>query len=172
MHCHTGKPCRRHRTWPPTPSQYTNTVLTCSCAFHWCGTSHWSTQLPNFNVFGKTRSGHPSSTFHTPANERYDDGMLVVSQKLGGKCIVPTGSWTRDMWCANQLRYPIAHSCFLHGLLHKYNPQNESYASKCIIHTLYVKAFMISYGQWPSIDSLWIMNDVYINGRRLYRSTL
>ena len=26
---------------------------------------------------------------------------------------VPTGSWTRDLWCANPVRYPLAHSDFL-----------------------------------------------------------
>ena len=30
----------------PTPSQYTDTGPTCRCAIHWCGTSHWNTQLP------------------------------------------------------------------------------------------------------------------------------
>ena len=44
--CHTGMPCRRHRTWHPTPSQYTDTGPTCRCAIHRCGTSHWNTQLP------------------------------------------------------------------------------------------------------------------------------
>ena len=46
MCCHTGMPCRRHRTWHPTPSQYTDTRPTCHCAIHWCGTSHWNTELP------------------------------------------------------------------------------------------------------------------------------
>ena len=36
----------RHRTWHPIPSQYTDTAPTCRCAIHWCGTSHWNTQLP------------------------------------------------------------------------------------------------------------------------------
>ena len=43
---HTRMPCRRHRTWHPTPSQYTDTGPTCRCAIHWCVTSHWNTQLP------------------------------------------------------------------------------------------------------------------------------
>ena len=46
MCCHTGIPRRRHRTRHPTPSQYTDTGPTCRCAIHWCGTSHWNTQLP------------------------------------------------------------------------------------------------------------------------------
>ena len=46
MCCHTEMPCRRHRTRHPTPSQYTDTGPTCRCAIHWCGTSHWNTQLP------------------------------------------------------------------------------------------------------------------------------
>ena len=46
MCCHTGMPCHRHRTWHPTPSQFTDTGPTCRCAIHWCGTSHWNTQLP------------------------------------------------------------------------------------------------------------------------------
>ena len=46
MCCHTGMPCCRHRTWHPTPSQYTDTGPTCRCAIHWCGTSHLNTQLP------------------------------------------------------------------------------------------------------------------------------
>ena len=30
----------------PTASQYTETELACSFAIHWCGSSHWNTQLP------------------------------------------------------------------------------------------------------------------------------
>ena len=39
-------PCHGHRTWHPSPSLYTHTGPTCRCAIHWCGTSHWKTQLP------------------------------------------------------------------------------------------------------------------------------
>ena len=39
-------PCRRHRTWNPIQSQYTDMGPTCRCAIHWCGTSHCNTQLP------------------------------------------------------------------------------------------------------------------------------
>ena len=66
----------------------------------------------HFNFLGETRPGNPSPTFHinTPATAQfYDAVMVVVSQKLGRKFIVPTGSWTRDLWCANPLRYPLAH---------------------------------------------------------------
>ena len=49
MCCHTGTPCRRYRTWHPTPSQYTDTGPICRCAIHWCGTSHWNTQPPIFS---------------------------------------------------------------------------------------------------------------------------
>ena len=31
--------CRRHRTWHPTLSLYTDTERTCRCAIHWCGTT-------------------------------------------------------------------------------------------------------------------------------------
>ena len=36
MCCHTEMSCRRHRTWHPTPSQYTDTRPTSHCAIHWC----------------------------------------------------------------------------------------------------------------------------------------
>ena len=38
--CYTGTPCRRHRTWHPNQSQYTDTGPFCHCAIHWSGTSH------------------------------------------------------------------------------------------------------------------------------------
>ena len=41
-------PCRSHKTWHPTPSQYTDTGPTCRCGIHWCGMSHWNTQLAIF----------------------------------------------------------------------------------------------------------------------------
>ena len=31
---HWSIPCRRHRTWHPTPSQYTAMGPTCCCAIH------------------------------------------------------------------------------------------------------------------------------------------
>ena len=47
---------------------------------------------------------------HTPATAQlYDavNGMAVVSRKLSKKC-------TRDLWCANPLRYPAARPQLLH----------------------------------------------------------
>ena len=41
----------------------------------------------------------------------HDTVMVVVSQKLDKKCIVPGESWTRDLCCVNPLRYPLAHTC-------------------------------------------------------------
>ena len=43
--CYTGMPCRRHRTWHTTPSQYTDTGQMYHFAFHWFVT-HWNPQLP------------------------------------------------------------------------------------------------------------------------------
>ena len=48
---------------------------------------------------------------HTPANaQHYKAVMMVASQQLGIKCTIPTRSLTRDLWCANPLRYPP--TCF------------------------------------------------------------
>ena len=66
-----------------------------------------------FNVWDQTQLGNPSPTFHTHQRTlNFDAVMVVVSQKLGRKCIVPAESWTRNLWCANLLCYPYAHSCF------------------------------------------------------------
>ena len=130
----------RHRTWHPTPSQYTdtghdtpphhsiqtqdmtphpvtvyNTWPTCRCAIHWCGTSHWYIYTAtHFKVFWSDLTGIslPNDLPHTPVNAQLYD-VVVVSWKLCRKCTVPTGSWTQDLWCANSLRYPLTHSCFL-----------------------------------------------------------
>ena len=42
-------------------------------------------------VMGQTRPGNTSPTFHTHHThpQPYDADMMVVSQKLGRKCIVP-----------------------------------------------------------------------------------
>ena len=61
----------------------------------------------HFNVLGKTRRGNPSPTFHT--QQRTLNSMLLCSVES----TVPTGSWTRDLWCANPLHYLLTHSCFL-----------------------------------------------------------
>ena len=113
--CHTEMPCRRHRTRHPTPSQYTDTGPTFRCAIHWYGTSHWNTQLLIF-VLGETRPGNPSPTFHT--HQRTLNLMLSWWSTVGSsvESTVPTKSWTRDLWCANPVRYPLAHSDFLHSL--------------------------------------------------------
>ena len=69
---------------------------------------------PHLIVFGQIRPGNPSPTFYTPANAKiYDAVMVVVSQKLRRKCAVPAESWTRALWSANPLRYPLVHGCFL-----------------------------------------------------------
>ena len=66
MRCHTEMPCRRHRTWHPTPSQYTDTGPTCCCAIYWCGTSHWNTQLPILMSWVRpNRETLPRSSTHT-----------------------------------------------------------------------------------------------------------
>ena len=65
----------------------------------------------HFNVLGQTWSGNPSPTFYTHQRKlnflMLYSVMVVVSQKLGRKCTVPTGSWTRDLWCANPSHYPL-----------------------------------------------------------------
>ena len=65
------------------------------------------------NVLGETRPGNPSPTFHT--HQRMLNLMLWWWLTVGSsvESTVPTGSWTRDLWCENPLRYPLAHSDFL-----------------------------------------------------------
>ena len=67
----------------------------------------------HFNVLGETRPGNPYPTFHT--RQRTLNLMLLWWLTVGSsvESTVPTGSWTRDLWCANPLRYPLAHSDFL-----------------------------------------------------------
>ena len=92
-----------------TPHPVTDKGPACRCAIHWWGMSHWNTQLPIlFNVLGQTRPEYHSPTFHLHMRT-LNFMMLVVSQKLGRKYSVPTGSWTRDLWCANLLRWALAH---------------------------------------------------------------
>ena len=45
---HSEMPRRRHETWHPSPSQYTDTEPTCRCAIHFCVEPHWKAQLPKF----------------------------------------------------------------------------------------------------------------------------
>ena len=67
----------------------------------------------HFNVLGETRPGNPSPTFHT--HQRTLNLMLSWWSTVGSsvESTVPTGSWTRDLWCANPVCYPLAHSDFL-----------------------------------------------------------
>ena len=80
-----------------------------------CYPSMWNVTLEytatHFNVLGETRPGNPSPTFHT----HQFNLMLSWWSKVGSsvESTVPTGSWTRDLWCANPVRYSLAHSDFL-----------------------------------------------------------
>ena len=64
----------------------------------------------HFNVLGETWPGNPSPTFHT--HQRTLNLMLLWWSTVGSsvESTVPIGSWTRDLWCANPVRYPLAHS--------------------------------------------------------------
>ena len=100
----------RHRT--PHPSQYRHGVDLSLCyPFMWNVTLEYT--ATHFNVLGETRPGNPSPTFHT--HQRTLNLMLLWWLTVGSsvESTVPTGSWTRDLWCANPLRYPLAHSDFL-----------------------------------------------------------
>ena len=87
-----------------------------------CYPSMWNVTLEytatHFNVLGETRPGNPSPTFHT--HQRTFNLMLSWWSTVGSsvESTVPTGSWTRDLWCANPVRYPLAHSDFLWTSLH------------------------------------------------------
>ena len=86
---HTGMPFRWHRTWHPTPSQYTDTRPTYHCDIYplanamWCpvancyGTSHCITQLPTLMSWVRPNRGifsRPST--HT--REGSDPGMVIT----------------------------------------------------------------------------------------------
>ena len=81
-----------------------------------CYPSMWNVTLEytatHFNVLGETRPGNPSPTFHT--HQRTFNLMLSWWSTVGSsvESTVPTGSWTRDLWCTNPVRYPLAHSDF------------------------------------------------------------
>ena len=67
----------------------------------------------HFNVLGKTRLGNPSPIIHT--HQRTPNAQLLVWWSSFGSSVeitVPTGPWTQDMWCANPLHNPLAHSRF------------------------------------------------------------
>ena len=75
----------------------------------------------HFNVFGETRPGNPSPTFHT--HQRTLNLMLSWWSTVGSSVegTVPTGSWTRDLWCANPsaIHSPTATSLKGHNPLHE-----------------------------------------------------
>ena len=104
-------PCRRHRTRHPT------TVYRHGADLSLCYPSMLNVTLEytttHFNVLGETRPGNPSPTFHT--HQRTLNVMLSWWSTVGSsvESTVPTGSWTRDLWCASPVRYPLAHSDFL-----------------------------------------------------------
>ena len=97
----------------------------------------------HFNVLGQTRSGKSFPDLpHTPANvQLHKTNMVVVYRKLGRKC-------SRDLWCANHLRYPLAHSCFYRSMneiviIKWYYPLNSCHVEieitfKCICKTIYL----------------------------------
>ena len=72
----------------------------------------------HFNVLGETRPGNPSPTFHTHqrtlnfnhTQQRTLNLMLLwwLTVASSVESTVPT----RDLWCANPVRYPLAHSDF------------------------------------------------------------
>ena len=96
------------------PPKDKDTGLTCG-AIHWCGTSHWKAQQPILMSWVRPNQGiRPRPSTHTGERSTLWCAMVVVSQRLGRKCTVPTGFWTRYLWCANPLSYLLAHSCFLY----------------------------------------------------------
>ena len=75
----------------------------------------------HFNVLGETRPGNPSPTFHTQQRTLNLIHLWWLAVGSSVESTVPTGFWTRDLWCANPLRYPLSHSDFLNydiSLLH------------------------------------------------------
>ena len=143
MCCHTGMSCHRHRTQHSTLSQYTDTGPTCRCAIHWCGTSHWNTQLPILMSWVRPDLEILPDLPHTPANAQfYDAVIVVVSQKLGRKCTVPTEVWTRDLWCANPLRYPLTHSCFSKYFCYFYEMKKKDCLTLAVSAVYIIKMFM------------------------------
>ena len=111
MCCHTGMPCR-HRTWHLDPSNYKDIVIVIVLSIdveRYTGIHIYPFWYLGSDTIGKSFS----NLLHTPANTQlYDVDMVVVTQKLGRKCTIITWSWTGDLWCANPLRFPLAHSCF------------------------------------------------------------
>ena len=84
-------PRRRHRTWHSTPSQYTDTGSTCCCAIHWCGTSHWNTQLPILMSWVRPAW----EILPWPSTHTSERSTLWCC--YGGSSVestIPTGTWT------------------------------------------------------------------------------
>ena len=67
MWCHTGMPCRRHRTYmtPHPVKVYRHRVYLSCCPLMWHTTLEYTTT--HFNVLVQTQWGNPSLIFHTPA---------------------------------------------------------------------------------------------------------
>ena len=83
MCCYTEMPCGRDKTWHPTQLQYTGTGPTCRFAIHWCGTSHWNTQLPiSIYWVRPDREILPRPSTHTSES---DAVKVIISWKLGRK---------------------------------------------------------------------------------------
>ena len=84
MCCHTGKPCRRHRTGHPIPSQYTYIGPTCRCAIHWCGTLDWKPQLPVIMpwVYNTIEKSFPDLT-HAANAILCGAAVVAISKKIG-----------------------------------------------------------------------------------------
>ena len=67
-------------------TQYTDTGPTCRCAFHWCGTSHWNTQLPILMSWVRPdREILPRPSTQTPANAQLNAVIVVNNWKLSRK---------------------------------------------------------------------------------------
>ena len=112
-----------------------------------CYPSMWNVTLEytatHFNVLGETRPGNPSPTFHT--HQRTFNLMLSWWSTVGSsvESTVPTGSWTRDLWCANPVRYRLAHSDFLTFFVPSYSRQTLDY-----------NAIMVAYSKKPSLNTV------------------
>ena len=86
-----------HRNAMPLTQDMTPQPVTVYRADLSCYPLMWNVTLDytttHFNILGQTRSGNPSPTFHKPANTQpFDAAVVVISQKLGRKCTIPTGS--------------------------------------------------------------------------------
>ena len=104
-----------------------------------CNPLMWNVTLEytatHFNVLGETQPGNPSRpSTHTPANVQFYDAVVVeVSRKLGRKYNTYR---VLNLWCANPLHYPLAHSCFLCVLELVYTEQIIWMEKFCPVKTL------------------------------------